>query len=140
MSGKIIVIGLLLFAAAFGIGLWYSQDAYYEQVSGLTSVRIGGVDAPVTDYRGLDGESSPLKLRACFTVDPALVVGDPAPKATPLTTPDWFDCYDPEAIGADLSSGAARAVVAEATPDGFRRIVAVYPDGRAFMWREAPSE
>jgi hypothetical protein len=58
----------------------------------------------------------------------------------PLATPAWFDCYDPPAISADLRAGRARAVVAETGAADIRRIVVVYPDGRAFMWRQAPAE
>jgi hypothetical protein len=139
MSGKVIAIGLILFAVVFGVALWWAQDAYYERVDGLTSVTIAGADVPVSAYRGLDGASSPLKLRACFTVDPAAVQGPEAPDAVPLATPDWFDCYDPPVISADLRAGRARAVVAGEDPAGFVRIVAVRPDGRAFMWRQ-PAE
>jgi hypothetical protein len=140
MSGKVIVVGLLLFAAVFGVALWWAQDAHYDRVDGLTVVTVAGVDVPVSDYRGLDGDSSPLKLRACFRVNPAAVVGPEALDAVPLATPDWFDCYDPPVISADLREGRARAVVAETGAANIRRIVAVYPDGRAFMWRQAPAE
>ena len=140
MSGKVIAIGLILFAAVFGVALWWAQDAHYERVDGLTSVTVAGAAVAVSDYRGLDGDSSPLKLRACFMVDPAAVQGPQATDAVPLATPDWFDCYDPPAISADLREGRARAVVADTGAAGIRRIVAVYPDGRAFMWRQAPTD
>lgn len=140
MSGKVIVVGLILFAAVFGVALWWAQDAHYDRVGGLTTVTIAGATVPVSDYRGLDGDSSPLKLRACFTADPAAVVGPEAADAVPLATPDWFECYDPAAIAAALASGEARAVVAETGAADIRRIVAVYPDGRAFMWRQAPAD
>ena len=141
MSGRILIIGLLLIAAVAGAGLWYAQVyAYYQPVEGLSSVTIDGAAVPVSDYRGLDGASSPLKLRGCFTVDPALVAGPAPRKATPLIAPGWFDCFDAEAIGLALEQGAARAVVAEAAPQGFERIVAVFPDGRAYQWRQVIEE
>ena len=141
MSGRILIIGLLLIAAVAGAGLWYAQVyAYYQPVEGVASVRIGGAEVAVSDYRGLDGQSSPLKLRGCFTVDPALVTGPAPRKATPLIAPGWFDCFDAEAIGLALEQGAARAVVAEAAPQGFERIVAVFPDGRAYQWRQVIEE
>ncbi len=141
MSGRILIIGLLLVAAVAGVGLWYAQVyAYYERVEGVASVRIAGAEVAVSDYRGLDGQSSPLKLRGCFTVDPAQVTGPAPRKAAPLIAPGWFDCFDAEAIGTALERGEARAVVAEAAPPGFERIVAVFPDGRAYQWRQVLEE
>ncbi|WP_093248252.1 DUF6446 family protein [Rubrimonas cliftonensis] len=132
------MIALLAFAALFGAALWYAQVyAWYERDDGRTSVLVGENDTPVSDYRGLAGDSSPLKLRGCFTIDPAALEGAPeAADPAPLVAPKWFDCYDAAALGADLEAGRARAVEAGREPQGFRRIVAVYPDGRAFQWRE----
>ncbi|NCO16139.1 MAG: histidine kinase, partial [Alphaproteobacteria bacterium] len=43
MSGRILIIGLLLIAAVAGAGLWYAQVyAYYQPVEGLSSVTIDG--------------------------------------------------------------------------------------------------
>lgn len=137
MSGKRLILGLVAIAAAMGAGLYYALVfAWFVQVDGLPGVTIDGAGVAVADYRGLDGDASPLKLRACFTVDPALVAGPAAVNPAPLVAPGWFDCFDAAAIGAALEAGQARAVVAEAAPAGFQRIVAVYPDGRAFMWRQ----
>lgn len=137
MNGKRLVLGLLAIAAAMGAGLYYTLVfAWYEQVDGLPSVALAGAEAPVSGYRGLDGAASPLKLRACFTIDPAAVTGPAPVEAAPLVAPGWFDCFDAVAIGRALEAGEARAVVAEAAPPGFERIVAVFPDGRAYMWRQ----
>lgn len=141
MSGRILIVGLLLIAAAAGAGLWYAQVyGYHQRVDGLPSVVIGGAAVPVADYRGLDGDASPLKLRGCFTVDPALVAGPAPRKAAPLIAPGWFDCFDAETIGVALERGEARAVVAEVAPPGFERIIAVFPDGRAYQWRQVIEE
>jgi hypothetical protein len=141
VAGKKLALGLVAVAAAMGAGLYYALVfAWHEPVDGLTSVAVAGVDLPVRGYRGLDGDASPLKLRACFEVDPALVAG-PAPQdPAPLIAPGWFDCFDAVAIGRALERGEARAVVAEAAPPGFERIVAVFPDGRAFMWRQVVAQ
>lgn len=137
MNGKKLALGLGAVAAAMGAGLYYALVfAWHEPVDGLPSVAVAGVDVAVSDYRGLDGAASPLKLRACFTVDPALIVGPAADKPTPLVAPGWFACFDAGALGAALERGEARAVVAETAPAGFARIVAVFPDGRAYMWRQ----
>jgi hypothetical protein len=137
--GKKLVIGLVGFAVLFGLGLWYAQTrAFYERVDGLESITAGGETVAVSAYQGLDGTSSPLKLRGCFTVDTEALAGLPeAEEASPLTTPGWFDCFIPIAIGNAVRRGEARAVVAASNePAGFDRIIAYFPDGRAFMWRQ----
>ena len=56
---------------------------------------------------------------------------------TPLIAPGWFDCFDAMQIGAELEAGAAMAFLSE--PDihpGVDRVVAVFPDGRAFAWHQ----
>jgi hypothetical protein len=139
MNGKRIVIGLLAFTAIFGLGLWYAQTlAYYDRVDGLESVIVAGQPVPVRGYDGLDGTSSPLKLRGCFTLDRAAMPDlETLEEASPLTTPGWFECFNATAIGNAIRRGEARAVVAaENEPEGFDRIIAYFPDGRAFMWRE----
>ena len=139
MSGKVIVIGLLAFAVLFGAGLFYTQNyAYYDTTDGRPAIEVQGEDVPVEDYRGIDAASSGLKRRGCFTVDPAAFDGVPRAGAPePLTPPFWFDCFEPEQIAQDLAAGEAQAfVAAENELDGIDRIVAVYPDGRAYEWRQ----
>ena len=139
VNGRTLALGLIAFALLFGAGLWYAQVyAYYDEVEGLPTVTVGGAPVPVTGYLGLDGTSSPLKLRGCFTVDPAALADAPeAPNAVPLSTPRWFDCFQPEAISAALRGGQARAILAARDePPGFDRIIALFPDGRAYMWRQ----
>lgn len=136
MNGRILVSGLVLFSLVFGAVLWWAQTrGWYDEVNDLTSITINGVEVPVTEYRGTDGDSSPLKLRGCF------LVGDfKAPEASgvePLVAPGWFDCFDAEEIANDLLSGTAKAYIADSNERyGFDRVIAVYPDGRAFQWRE----
>ena len=90
MSGKIMAGGLVLFTVIFGAFLWYAQFyAYYNEVNGLESIEVEGRTVAVADYLGLDGESSGLKLRGCFTVDPAAFDGVAlAESPVPLTPPD----------------------------------------------------
>ena len=58
-------------------------------------------------------------------------------EADPLVAPGWFECFDAERIAQDLGAGRARAILAEFNePYGFDRIVASYPDGRAYQWRQ----
>jgi len=136
MSGRILIIGFLAFVAVFAAALWYFQTrAYYEEVQ-ADSVEIAGQRYPVSDWRGIDAPTSPLKLRACFRLAEA-PDAPVAEDAAPLVAPDWFDCFDATALQTALDTGDATAYLA--APDEFgatRRIVARFPDGRAYMWRQ----
>ena len=139
MSGRLLISLLLGFALVFGAALWWFQTrAYYEVQDGLTEVMAYGDAFPVSDYRGIDARTSPLKLRAYFTVDWDYWPDDTyRDAAEPLVAPGWFDCFDAEAIAGDLAAGNATAVLAEENaPYGFDRYIAQYEDGRAFMWRQ----
>lgn len=139
MNGKLMVGGIVAVALAAGAGLWYSQTyAYYERQDGLNEVFAYGDAFPVTNYRGIDANTSPLKLRACFTVDWDYFPSDEfRDVAEPLTAPSWFDCFDAEAISKDIEAGNAVAILAEKNvPFGFSRFIAQYPDGNAYMWRQ----
>lgn len=131
--------GLLLAAACAGVGLWYTTErAYYEEVTGVTEVMAYGDAFPVTNYRGIDADTSPLKMRACFNVDWDYFPTDEYKTiATPLIAPRKFDCFDARAIGEDLLAGNATAILSdENKPFGFDTFIAQYEDGRAFMWRQ----
>jgi hypothetical protein len=139
VNGKLIVGGLVVVALSAGIGLWYSQTyAYYARIDGLTEVNAYGGALAVTQYRGIDADTSPLKLRACFKVDWDYVLTDTYQReAEPLVAPRWFDCFDAVTIAQDIAAGDAVALLAEQNhPFGFSRFIAQYPDGRAFMWRQ----
>lgn len=139
MKGRIVAFFLVAFPLAFGAALYYSQYyAYYEKVSDVTSITVEGRLVPVSDYEGIDARSSNLKMRGCFTVDPADFAGvTVAIDAVPLTPPNWFTCYDVGALTADINAGVATAYLARKNDrDGLDLIVAVYPDGRAFQWRQ----
>ncbi len=139
MNGKLIVGILLGIAVAVGIGLWYAQNnAYYVEVNGLRTVEVSGEALAVSDYRGIDAETSPLKMRACFSTRWDIVpTFEFQEVATPLLAPRWFDCFDAERLHKDILAGEATAILAEDNnPYGFSRFVALYPDGQAFMWRQ----
>lgn len=141
MRGRTLVLGFLVFVAIFAAGLiWAQFFAYYERQRGVGALTISGEVVPVSDYDGIDSGSSPLKLRGCLRIDPATVARlapPPAPQATPLTPPFWFRCFDAGRLTADLASGAARAfAIGPDQPEGFDLMLAVYPDGRGYVWRQ----
>lgn len=147
-AGQWLVIGLVVAGIATGAGVWYTQNyAFYNQIdpgSDRARVMVVNIDdgkpqpLSLRDFKGIDATSSPIKYRACFTTDPpepdtVLPYLDP----TPLIGPRWFDCFDAGALTEDLASGEAVAYLsaAEIRPD-VDRIVAIYPDGRAYAWQQ----
>lgn len=139
MSGKRFVQGFLVFLAVFAAGLIYAQFfAFYERTSGIETLVIDGASVPIAGYDGIDSRSSPLKLRGCFTIAPEVVAAlPPAPDATPLTPPFWFSCFDAGRLTGDLASGAATAhALTRNEPKGFDEMIAVYPDGKGYRWRQ----
>ncbi len=132
------MIGLLVFTAVFAAALvWFQFFAFYQRTT-LDTLTVAGQPVAVANYEGLDAATSPLKRRGCFTADPAaFAAAEPAPDATPLLAPFWFGCFDAEALSTDLAAGLATAYRLGADdPDGFDLMVALYPDGRGYLWRQ----
>lgn len=143
MSGRRLVGGFLVFLALFAAALvWFQVFAFYQRQQGVDTLTVDGRAVPVAGYDGIDSTSSPLKLRACLRIDPAAVAGlAPAADAVPLTPPFWFRCFDVGRLTDDLASGAARAyAIARGDPPGFDLMLAVYPDGRGYLWRQLAAE
>ncbi len=148
MTARIAAI-LIVVSALIGGGLLYYQQvyAYYEEV-GIEQtgpVEILGANGAVMpvefdDFQAIDGSSSPIRFRACFTLpEPQSFAASAQPYAAaePLVAPRWFDCFDADEIGAALENGTARAYLwRENQPYGIDRVVAVMPDGRAFAWQQ----
>ncbi len=149
MSGKLLMGLLLLVAALMGGGLWYSQNYAYYDVSEpadftMTMTHVGSLetlDILANDFTILDADTSPLKFRACFTVENSIpmltetyVIYD---TPTPLRPPAWFGCFDYQRLTEDLESGEALAFLSQHNiVDGVDRVIAVYGDGRAFAWHQ----
>ncbi len=58
-----------------------------------------------------------------------------------MTAPGWFDCFDANAIGEALERGEALAFLSQAEiAVGVDRVVAVFPDGRAYAWHQLAPE
>lgn len=140
-SGTLVGVGIGVATAVAAIAAYSLQTSFYERVEGLDEIEIGGDAFAVSDYQGLDNDARPLRLRGCFVLDDpaaAIAAGPPADEPVPFNAPSWFECWDAAELDADLSAGRATAVVAETAGEGrfaTERVVAIYPDGRAFMWR-----
>ena len=150
MNGKVVGGFIVLTALLAGGAIFYLQEyAFYQPVAftpgdeiELTALVSGLPEPiPVADLQGIDGTSSPLRFRACFTTpiaQPTLTEGFLVyDKATPLNAPSWFDCFDAAKIGAALQSGEAIAFLgqAEIAPQ-IDRVIAVFADGRAYAWHQ----
>jgi hypothetical protein len=150
MNGKLVAGGIVLTGLIAGIAMyWLQVYAFYSPVSfkpgaEITLVPINSTlpeAIVVENITGIDATSSPLRFRACFTT--------PLTQATltetyrlydrpvPLTAPGWFDCFNADAIGEALERGEALAFLSQASiAKGVDRVVAVFPDGRAFAWHQ----
>ena len=150
MNGKIVGGSIVLIGAIAGIAMyWLQVYAFYEEASFAPGQEIrltlieGGQPEPilVEDITGIDADSSPLRFRACFrtpmTQGMLTETYQIYQGAVPLTAPGWFDCFDAAAIGEALEKGEAIAFLSE--PEihpGVDRVVAVFPDGRAYAWHQ----
>ena len=150
MNGKLVAGGIVLTGLVAGIAMyWLQVYAFYEPVSftpgtEITLVPLEGAMPEaivVENIEGIDADSSPLRFRACFstpltqaTLTETYQLYD---RPTPLTAPGWFDCFDADAIGEALERGEALAFLSQANiARGVDRVVAVFPDGRAFAWHQ----
>ncbi len=149
MNGKLVAGFIVLSALLAGGAIYYLQEyAYYQDVAFTPGAEILLTDLqgvagpiPVSDLKGIDGASSPLRFRACFHSDtdlPTLTEGfQTYDHADPLIAPSWFSCFDAARIGAALQSGEAVAFLGQLgiAPD-VDRVIAVFPDGSAYAWHQ----
>ncbi len=141
MIGRAVVIVLLLAGLVAGGAMYYLQVwGLYDRLPAAERLTVATENGPeevlVSDFRGIDSDSSPLRRRACFRLHEAgALIEHPAPE--PLNAPRWFDCFDASAIDRDLAQGRASAYLVEADYVwGFDRVMAVYPDGAAYLWNQ----
>ncbi|WP_242650469.1 DUF6446 family protein [Cognatiyoonia koreensis] len=136
-------------ALVAGIAMYYLQVyAFYEEVPvdeenvQLTSLMSGTPEVILSEnFQGIDSDSSPVRYRACFETDLSLALLTETyvgiDDAVPLVAPGWFDCFDAAQIGGDLEDGTALAFMGvENVTYGIDRVVAVYPDGRGYVWNQ----
>ena len=148
-AGALVVTGLVA-----GVFLYWQQVyAFYQPVAFTPGQEIRltplGSDTPevivADDVTGIDADSSPLRFRACFTTPLSQGMLTETYRmydaAAPLNAPGWFDCFDAGVIGDALESGEALAFLSEHDiHPGVDRVVAVFPDGRAYAWHQLNDE
>ncbi len=139
-KGQLAVLALVVPAVVVGAGIYYTQVyGYYDRLEPQIGYAIatpeGVANLSIAGFEGIDSDSSPLRYRACFTITGALPELVDYTEAEPLISPSWFDCFDAATIAADLEAGTARAVLVEQNaPYGFDHVMALYPDGHAYVW------
>ena len=150
MNGKIPALVILMFALIAGAAVYYLQEyAYYTEAAFRPGAEIlltpieGGTPEPILAeaVEGIDASSSPLRFRACFRTPMTQGMLSETyvayPKPEPLNAPSWFGCFDAAAIGAALEKGEALAFLSQsAIAPKIDRVVAVFPDGRAYAWHQ----
>lgn len=151
MNGKFAAGFIVLTALVAGAAMYYLQVyAFYEPVDAAApaaQIHLQALDGAVvepmliSDFQGIDADSSPLRFRGCFVTSMTLPMLTESYKIyenpTPLIAPSWFKCFDAGQIDADLMAGKAVAFLSDANiHPGVDRVVAVYPDGRAYAWQQ----
>lgn len=153
MSGKILAGAIVAIALIFGAAVYYFQIYYYytaypvaaEQDISLASVSGGSEQITVRDFHAIDAQSSPIRYRACFKTDQDLdqwaqrfAPYEPEQaEYGPRNAPGWFDCFDAEAIGEQIETGAAQVFLAQRNIQfGIDKVVAVTNDGTGYIWHE----
>jgi hypothetical protein len=152
--GKLVAGGMVVIGAVAGISMYWLQEyAFYETANFTQGAEImltpieSGAPEPilVQNIQGIDAGSSPLRFRACFDTPMTQAMLSETyvtyTGAVPLIAPSWFDCFDATEIGEALKSGEALAFLAQAQiAPQIDRVVAVFPDGRAFAWHQIAAE
>lgn len=142
--------GFTVFSALLAGGAMYYLQVYafYEEVSAqgedirLVSL-MSGEPEPILfeNFQAIDGSSSPIRYRACFTTEMRHAMLSETyvafENAEPRNAPGWFDCFDAEAIGAELEAGTALTFLSQKNfAYGVDRVVAITEDGRGYVWHE----
>ncbi|MFT5065113.1 MAG: hypothetical protein ACJAXK_002432 [Yoonia sp.] len=149
MIARIAILGMVVVALFAGGLLYYLQVyAYYDDVSTqveevqMISIATGESEGILFEnLTAIDSDSSPLRFRSCFTtglsqalLTETYVISD---DAEPRVAPGWFACFDAAQIGEDLSTGIAFGFMGQENIQyGIDRVIAVYPDGRAYSWHQ----
>ena len=139
MNGKSFIFLFLGIVVIFTATLFYFQNyAYYDSIDIRQNILLGKKRYEISYYQGIDSDSSGLKLRECFVIARIDKINLPKyDKPTPLTAPFWFKCFNAEKITKDLENGKASAFLLKKEEfDGIDDVIAIYPDGRSYRWRQ----
>ncbi|TYB91192.1 DUF6446 family protein [Oceaniovalibus sp. ACAM 378] len=144
IGGFIVITALVAGAAMYWLQVYGFYDTVdYQPDSVVLTVLATETPEPILaeNFQGIDADSSPLRFRACFTTPMSQAMLTETyvtyPVADPLVAPSWFKCFDAAAIGAALETGEAIAFLGQANIEyGVDRVVAVFDDGRAFVWHQ----
>ena len=139
MTGKITVILLISVTLIFGLFFFYFQNyAYYSVVSSKKQIVVNKKQIKVKDYVGIRSDTSKLKLRGCFKLNPSeFKFFNRSSKASPLSAPFWFDCFDYKEIQNNIDDGTLKAYLAEENEyPGIDRYVAISINGIGYEWRQ----
>ncbi|NBC95628.1 MAG: histidine kinase [Deinococcus-Thermus bacterium] len=148
MRGKLAVLLIVGAAVLAGGLLFYLEQFHWYEVSeagtgtiALTTPEGAVEEIAVTGLRLAEGDSSPLKWRACFQIgeSPAALAArfaaHPAPE--PTVAPLTFPCFEADAIASALAAGDAVALVGrENVTYGIDRVVAVGAGGTGHAWHQ----
>jgi Family of unknown function (DUF6446) len=154
VNGKIVGGFIVLVAAVAGIAMYWLQEyAFYDKASFQPGNEIkltlieSGLPEPILaeGVEGIDADSSPLRFRACFHTPLSQAMLTETYKmytdAVPLNAPSWFGCFDAAKIGEALEKGEAIAFLSQANiAPQIDRVVAVFPDGRAYAWHQLSAD
>ena len=107
----------------------------------LTAIETGQPEPILSEEWQDTGAARAADLRACFHTPLSLALLTETfavyDAARPPASPARLACYDAGRIGADLAAGTAVAFLSERNiAPGLDRVVAVYPDGRAYVWQQ----
>lgn len=144
MNGRTAAIAIVASAVIGGAAMyWLQVYAFYDRLPETSVLRVttetGVQPLSLAEFEGIDASSSPLRYRACARLAEMTEVAhaEPATDPEPLTAPGWFGCFDAEAIGTAIKRGDATAYLSEREIHrGVDRMIAVFPDGRAYAWQQ----
>jgi hypothetical protein len=150
VNGKLVAGFIVIVGAVAGVAMYYLQEyAYYTKAVfkpgaeiALTLITSGQPEPILAEgVEGIDADSSPLRFRACFHTPLTQAMLSETYQAyqgaVPLIAPSWFDCFDAAKIGAALKNGEALAFLSQSNiAPSVDRVVAVFPDGRAYAWHQ----
>ncbi|UMA66520.1 DUF6446 family protein [Roseivivax marinus] len=149
MTGRTLILILLFAAVLAGGSMYYLQVyAFYDEVpadNAQISLTPLGSDTPepieISNFEGIDSESSPIRYRACFRTELPLEEAVDTYKlyddASPRVAPGWFGCFDAPGIGQMIEDGRADVFLGERNFEyGIDRVVTITAEGFGYVWHE----